>query len=549
MRTNKCFRKLSAVVASASFHSIGDGLAKLQRLLLSSTDVADQISLIADELKKIAAPPGQPFIFTKKLATNRSLLVSLFHDCDDVVFRSFPAGGHDWLMMYVTGMVNTELLERSVLSPLLQSTAIELSVEGSLEESLAGVLSATALESATLPSQCIGALLQGNALLMADGNADALFIRLTKIPKRNVEDAQVEGVVMGPRDAFNETLSDNIVLLRRRSKDANLKVRILDLGARTQTSIALVYVANLVKPGLVQEVERRLSRIKAEEIIYSATVAEYLVDHPWSPFPQVHLTERPDSIISSIYEGRVGILVDNTPQAILVPCTYPTLLQASDDYTTQPVIASLIRFTRYLAAVIGVYLLPFYVAMISFHPGLLPVSLAISIAELRAKTPFPTIVEALFMEAMLEILQEAIIRLPTRLSGAASMIGGFVIGTTVVEAGLVNPLLVVITAMTAIASYTMPSYSLSLTLRWLRLPSIFAAAFLGLYGLIIAWLAMTVHVCSLRSFGESYLGTLFDVTLLADWKDTLVRLPARLLKTRPKAYGAQKRNSTGDENG
>ena len=486
--------------------------------------------------------------FTKNLGTNRELLESLFHDCDDTVYRPFSAGGHDWLLLYVDGMVDNALLERSVLSPMLQAQDISV-LPGRLSDSLSGILSATAIESETQPNRCAVALLQGNALLMMDGAADALLISVVKLSKRSVEEAKVEGVILGPRDGFTETLSDNIVLVRRRSKDANLKVRILNLGARTQTSIALVYVANLVKPGLVKEVERRLSQVKAEEIIYAETIGEYIIDHPWSPFPQVHRTERPDSVISAIYEGRVGILVDNTPQAMLVPCTYPTLLQASDDYTAQPVVASLIRLTRYLAAVLGVYLLPFYIAMISFHPGLLPVTLAISIAELRAKTPFPTIIEVLFMEAMLEILQEAVIRLPSRLAGSASMIGGFVIGTTVVEAGLVNPLLVVVTAVTAIASYNMPSYSLSLTLRWLRIPAIFAAAVLGLYGLIIAWLVMTVHVCSLRSFGESYLGALFDVTVLADWKDSMVRLPARLLKTRPKAYGAQERNRTGDGNG
>lgn len=549
MRNTKKLRKLSSAVESASYRFTGQRLVKLRRTLQTCEEVADEIAVIADDLKKIAAPPGQPFVFTAALETNQALLSSLFHDCDDVLFRSFKAGGQNWLLVYLDGMVDTDSLERSVIKPLLNNAGVSLHDGIHLEESLAGVITTAAIESVSFPSRCATAVLQGNALLMVNGSAEALLISVVKYVKRSIEESQVEPNILGPKDAFNETLSDNIVLLRRRSKDANLKIRILSMGARTQTSIALAYVADLVKPGLVQEVERRLSHVRAEEIIYSATIVEYIIDHPWSPFPQVHSTERPDSIISGIYEGRVAILVDSTPSALMVPCTYPTLLQASDDYTTQPVIASLVRFTRYLAAVLGVYLLPFYIAMISFHPGLLPVSLAISIAELRAKTPFPTIVEALFMEAMLEILQEAIIRLPTRLSGAASMIGGFIIGTTVVEAGLVNPLLVVVTAMTAIASYTMPSYSLSMTLRWLRLPSILAAAFLGLYGLLIAWMIMTVHVCSLRSFGESYLGNLFDATLLADWKDMMFRFPAKLLKTRPKAYGAQERNRTGDKNG
>jgi hypothetical protein len=153
------------------------------------------------------------------------------------------------------------------------------------------------------------------------------------------------------------------------------------------------------------------------------------------------------------------------------------------------------------------------------------------------------------MEALLELFQEAVVRLPGKLAGAASVVGGFVIGTTVVQAGLVNPLLVVITAVTAIASYSISSYNFGIALRALRVPMFIAATVLGIYGVIISALIVTVHLCSLRSFGESWLGGITDITLLEDWKDGLIRFPEKFLRTRPKEIGAQDRGKTGDNRG
>ncbi|MPN23871.1 Spore germination protein B1 [bioreactor metagenome] len=180
---------------------------------------------------------------------------------------------------------------------------------------------------------------------------------------------------------------------------------------------------------------------------------------------------------------------------------------------------------------------------------MLPTTLAISIAELRARTPFPSFLEAVLMESLLEIFQEAIIRLPKKIAGAAGVVGALVIGTTVVEAGLVNPLLVVVVATTAIASFTMPNYGYAMALRFLRVPMLFLASILGMYGVMLGYLAITVHMCSLKSFGESYLGSILDISLLSDWKDMLIRLPLRSLESRPEQYGAQEKKRTGDENG
>ncbi|MDR7866785.1 MAG: spore germination protein [Sporomusaceae bacterium] len=536
--------RLSASFAPASLAATAGQLRGLKRLLADSRQIVDSLANIADRLRKVAAPEGEPFIFTTRLAENERLLRQVFQDCDDVKFRSFTAAGKGGLLVYLDGMTDSDLLERQVLEPLLKLKDPKQLADTDV---IAGrVLTAASVTVAVGAGPCLEEVLTGNALLLVDGLAEGIVVGAVKHVKRGVQEPKTEAVARGPHDAFTETLNDNLVLVRRRARDANIKVRIFQIGERTQTALALVYAADLVKPGLVAEVERRLSRIRIDQITLAAQVEEFIIDHPWSPFPQTFVTERPDAFIISLYEGRVGLIVDNTPHAIIVPCTLPSLLQSTEDFTVQPAVASLIRLTRYIAAALGIFLPAMYVAIVSYNPGMLPTALAISIAELRAKTPYPAFMEVVIMEVILELFQEAVLRIPQKIAPAASIVGGFVIGTTIVQAGLVNALLVVATAGTAIASYTMPSYNLGLALRWLRIPTIIAASVLGFYGLVLAYLAIIVHMCSLRSFGESFLGGVFDVTTAEDMQDKLVRAPAPRMGSRPKVFGSQDRSRVGD---
>ncbi|SDF16827.1 spore germination protein [Sporolituus thermophilus DSM 23256] len=550
MQDEQCrpVKKLSARLPEASLAEAGRELARLRRLTAESAEIGEELSQVVAELRQVAAPPDEPFIFTPVLAENERLLRAIFRDCDDIKYRAFKAGQRQALLVYLNWMTDLTLLEKNVLETLMTpGQGGQVSVDpGALVNQF---LTSASLTVTYQASEAIEAVMTGNALLLVDGIAEAFTIGTVKHVKRTVEGAKSEGVVRGPQDAFNETLSDNIVLIRRRTRDPNVKIRVLKLGERTKTAIALVYVANLVKPGLVEEVERRLNLIKVDSVILSTTVEEALSDHPWTPFPQAQVTERPETMVAAVYEGRVGIIVDNTPFSLIVPCTYANLLQSTDDYTARPTVASLIRLTRHASAFLAIYLPALYIAIVSFHPGMLPTTLAISIAELRARTPFPSLLEAVMMEILLEIFQEAIIRLPNKFAGAAGVVGGLVIGTTVVQAALVNPLLVVVIATTAIASYTMPSYHFSMALRSLRVPLLILASVLGLYGVMLGVLAITTHMCSLRSFGESYLGGTLDITLLEDWKDMLVRFPVKFLRARPKELGPQERTRMGGGHG
>lgn len=545
----KQVKKLSEVFSAASLDQAKLKLKSLERMVQKAAEAGEEIGQVISRLREVPAQEGQPFIFTSRLQENEQLLHSAFRDCDDVKFRKFMTGtSQQVLLVYLDGMTDITLLEKNVIERLMpseQGTSGKITVDN-LMNALLTSASITEIDKAT---EAIEGIMTGNALLLIDGISKGFNIGATKAVKRSVSGPVTEDVIRGPHDAFNETLNDNLILIRRRTRDINIKIRILKVGERSQTAVALVYSANLVKPGLLEEVQKRIERIKVDVILLSATVEEYIIDHPWSPFPQTQVTERPDKILNAVYDGRVAILVDNTPYALAVPCTYNILMQSVDDYTIQPVVSSLVRITRNISAFMAIYLPAVYVAVVSYHPGMLPTTLAISIAELRARTPFPSFLEAFMMEVLLELFQEAVVRLPQKISGAASMVGGFVIGTTVVQAGLINPLLVVVVATTAIASYSMPSYAFSMSLRWLRVPVLIMASILGLYGVMLGILAITVHAVSLRSFGESYIGGFFNVEFFSAWKDTLIRLPSRLLRYRPEETGAQERGRKEDSNG
>lgn len=562
-------QKKATGIHKISKHMPGEALAVIQKrlenlecLIQQGIEIDGSLQGIAAKLRQVVAMPGEPFALTRSLQENKKHLDQVFADSDDIKMRSFSAGESQALLVYVNGMADTTVLEESVLPVLMRGVTgnhqryfLNNDQKSSASPDANSImtitqqlLSVAEVKVLSRPTQAIEEVLTGNAILLVDGISDIIAVHCAKFPKRSVEEAKMEGGLRGSHDGFTETLTDNIVLVRRRTKDANCKVQMLKIGVRTKNMVAIIYVDNLVKKGLVEEILRRLESITVDKATTSFAIEELLVEHPWSPFPQMQSTEKPEVIASALYEGRVCILVDNTPAALLIPCTYKYVMQASDDYTQQPVIASLVRFTRHFAALLAVYLPALYTGIVSFHPAILPTSLAISIAEIRSRTPFPSIVEVAMILAMLEIFQEALVRLPQRLVSGASMVGGFVIGTTVVQAGLINPLLVVVIAVTAIASYSMVFYNFGLALRVLRVPMIILASTLGLYGVVLGMIAVTIHLSAIKNFGESYLGGFLEITLLEDWKDSVLRFPRKFLTARPKELGVQDRTRVGGGN-
>jgi spore germination protein len=289
----------------------------------------------------------------------------------------------------------------------------------------------------------------------------------------------------------------------------------------------------IADPELVEEVKKRIQKIDIDHLPESGYVEQLIEDNYLSPFPQVQNTERPDRVISALMEGRVAIMLDGTPFALIAPVTFSMLLQSPEDYYERWIPGTLFRLLRFGAANVTLFAPSLYISFISFHQGLIPSELAISITGTREGVPFPSLIEALVMEIAIEILREAGLRLPKPIGPAMGIVGGLIIGEAAVQAGIVSNIMVIVVAITAISSFAIPSYSAGMPLRILRFVAMFSAALFGLYGVILFFLFLCSHLVKLKSFGVPYASPAVPYRL-SDWKDFMVRMPLQMMKRRPK---------------
>ena len=347
--------------------------------------------------------------------------------------------------------------------------------------------------------------------------------------------AETEVVVQGPKDAFTELMSVNVVLTRRRIRDTRLKVKRKKVGRRSKTDVALLYMEDLVRPELLQKIERQVDRLDLDHLPDSGYAEQLLEKRQYSPFPQLQMTERPDKTSSALLEGRVALLPDNTPYAILLPATLNTFFQAAEDYYDRWEIMSFIRLIRFVAAFLTVTLPGLYIAFAVYHPELLPTALALKVAATRETIPFSVIGEVLIMEIAFELLREGGIRLPSPVSSTIGIVGGIIIGSAAVDAGIVSPTVVIVSALTGICSFVIPNVSIVSGLRISKYVVIFFAAVFGLFGVWAALLLLLAHLASLTSYGIPYLYPFCSSSVNddMDWEDSIFRLPLSEMKRRP----------------
>ncbi|OMF38339.1 spore germination protein [Paenibacillus sp. FSL H8-0548] len=375
-------------------------------------------------------------------------------------------------------------------------------------------------------------ILIGSTALIIDGLSNAILIKTANSHSRSIEEPISEALVRGPRTGFNETLSDNTALLRKHGENASLSLISMQVGARAKKGLIIAYIKDLADPALVEEVQRRVSKISIDNLPESGYVEQLIEDNFLSPFPQVQSTERPDRVIGALMEGRVAILLDGTPFALIVPVTFSMLLQSPEDYYERWLAGTLLRMLRFFAALIALLTPALYISFIAFHPGLIPTKLAISIIGARVGVPFSSLIEALIMEVAIEILREAGLRLPKPIGPAMGIVGGLIIGEAAVQAGIVSPILVIVVSVTAISSFAIPQYSAGITLRMLRFAAMFCSAAFGMYGVVLFFLLLLSHIVKLKSFGIPYASPAVPYSL-SDWKDFFVRMPIFMMKKRP----------------
>lgn len=502
-----------------------------------------------DVEEDLKVPPPEPIEdeqdlhLSVDLVENVDLLKERVGGSDDVVFRNFKINNVCELnatLVFVDGLVNKDQLQRDLMGSLMifarQTCRAEWSTGAHGYDAIKNhLLTLIELKDVTTIRQCVEAVAAADALLFIDGSKKALVLGAKSWEHRGISEPGTEQVVRGPRDGFNELFKSNVALVRRRIKSPYLRVKYARIGRRTQTDMAIMYEENIVNPSIVKEVYRRLSLIDVDAILDSGYIEQYIEDNPYSPFPQVQFTERPDRVAAALLEGRVALLVDGTPFALLVPAVLSNFLPSPEDHYERWILTSATRLVRTLSIIIAVLLPALYVAIVTFHQEMIPTRLAIAIASSREGVPFPAVVEALLMEITFELLREGTIRVPGTIGSTIGIVGGIIIGQAAVSAGLVSPLMVIIVALTAIGSFAVPAFNVGLSLRLLRFPLIALAGIFGLYGVFSGIILIMLHVVNLRSFGVPYLAPVAPSNL-SGMLDTVIRGPLWALNRRPKMF-------------
>ena len=438
-------------------------------------------------------------------------------------------------LVYVDGLVVQDTISDLIIKPLMQQEQFDSCKNQQEVVNLiaAGNVYYAAIKRREKIGELLNDILTGSVALIFDSLNLAVTFEAKGFEKRSISEPTGENVIKGAKDSFVETIRVNTATCRRKIKSPNLVIEETIVGKQSLTPVAIVYMKNIINKELVKEVKQRLDNINIDRSITSGYIEEFIIDNKNSTFPQVLSTERPDKFCTNILDGRVGIIIDGTPIAFIVPATLIMFTQAPEDYAQQYIISSIIRYMRYTAMFVTLLLPGFYVCITTFHLEMIPTELAISIAASREGVPFPMAIEVFIMLAAFELLVEAGLRLPKTIGQAISIVGAVVVGQSAVQAKLLSPATVVIIALTAITSFTMPNQDFSNALRLWRLLIFLLASLIGIFGLTSGLLFLFFHWSQMETFGVPYLSP-FVSDEDKQLQDTLFRFPLNTMKYRPK---------------
>lgn len=394
--------------------------------------------------------------------------------------------------------------------------------------------------------EVINCLPQGHALLIQK-NTKQLNVYSLSCPGwqlRPIEEPISEPVIRGPREGFTETLSVNTAMIRRWINNPQLRVDQLVIGDLSKTKVRLLYLNNVANPSLINEVKSRISAIRIDGILESGYLEELITDNRLTLFPLIQSTERSDKVTAAILEGRVAVLVDKSPFALIVPTTVNELYQSTEDYYFGFYLGSFLRFIRLLGNNLAVALPGLYIALTSFNPELLPTNFAFSVAQSRYGIPYPIFIEILLLEIIVEIFREAGLRLPKNINQTLGVVAGVGLAFAAVQSRLVSGASLAVASITAIASFSSPSFSVGITWRILKFILILGASFLGIVGLTLAGILILGHAATLTSFGTSYLAPWAPLQW-RELRDSVFRAPLWLRYKRPAYYHPIDRNRMG----
>ncbi len=466
--------------------------------------------------------------FGKKLSDNINLIQKIFES--DIILRKreFSFSGVSACLFYFDGMVNVELINESIIKPLVRSSEV-FSTDNISAEVGEKLLYASEIKQTSKVGDAVSAMLYGDTLLLLENSHIAITVNTKGWRTRGISEPENERVLQGPREGFDEAALFNVAMLRRRLQTTDFKTELIKLGRRTNTIAFICYLDSLVNRQTLRELKLRLNRIDTDSVLDSNYVTEQ-IGQGGGLFKRVGATERPDIVAARLLEGRIALVVDATPVVITLPYLFSENFQVDEDYYINNKLASAGRLMRLLCFVLAISVPAFYVALTTHHFEFLPPAFALTVSVSRAGVPFPTVLEALLLTLIFEILRETGMRMPQSVGHALSIVGGLVVGQSAVEAKIVSAPMLIAVALSGICGLMVPR--LKTAVFYLRFVFIFVAALFGLYGIIVTALLLLYYILSMDSLGVDATMSL-NTPSVQSFKDVFVRTNWKNMLTRP----------------
>ncbi|TRM11745.1 spore germination protein [Lentibacillus cibarius] len=478
--------------------------------------------------------------FSTNLRENEKLLQEQMGDSADIMFTKFTMQmknndtDTDALLVVVDGLVNEETKRNNILKP-LQEHPISIEPNEHLDQ-VQNRLSIKHIAVEKNVNKAVFNILNSKGLLIIDGVDQGLILDMEGFETRTIAEPSNEKTVRGSHEGFIETTSTNMSMLRRRISHPALQFEQKKIGKFTRTNVTIAYMKHITDPELLQRVRDRLDQIEVDNIDSSGNVEQFIEDHPYSIFPTIGNTERPDLAASLLMEGKIVIMVDGDPVSLYVPLLFVESVKNIEDYESRPFYASFLRLLRAFAFIVSVTFPAVYVSALNFNKAMIPTDLIVPLFQARETVPFPLAMEVFFMILMFEVVREAGVRLPETIGSALSIVGALILGEVSVSAGLVGAPTIVIVSLSYIASFMITPIADVTAL--LRLGFVISSSIFGMYGIIVLWLGILTHMVSLTSLGVPHMAP-FAPFYFRDWKDAIIRVPLRWIKYRQKSVPHQ----------
>ncbi|WP_242973046.1 spore germination protein [Anaeromicrobium sediminis] len=448
--------------------------------------------------------------------------------------RKLSIKNMDVFILYVQHITDKDSLSNNIIKPILQNGRDEIL---SIDKIVNSVIYIDDISTDDDENNMLDHILAGASIIFTPNEDKYIVANTLKVEKRSIEPPVIDTTLRGSKDSFTENFDDNMSLIRYRIKDENLKIDHFRIGKRTKTNVGLIYMKDITNKKYVTEVRKKLESINIDGVFESGYVQKFILNDSFNLFPQVGIVERSDTACANILDGKIIIIVEGSNLALVMPKTFIEFLDVGDDHYDNMYLAMFSKILRVVALAVSLTASSLYVAVVSFHPDILPPQYILAIASSRVTVPFNAFIEATLMEFTAEILREASIRLPKQIGPAIGIVGAIVIGQAAVAAGLVSPLMVIIVALSVMCSFVAPDYTIMNPIRILKFFMILITGIFGLFGFVMGFTLITINLCSITTLGVPYVAPMspFNFTDLKNY----IFSDINLAKKRPKYLNTQ----------